>query len=85
MVAAIRQTITVEQDGRLEVRSPQLHSGARAEVIVLLESVHARPPLSLLDDLQQSLRLDPAAARAWAHQVQDERANTARPSRMTAG
>lgn len=37
MVAAIRQNVTVQPGGLIEVRSPELMPGARAEVIVLLE------------------------------------------------
>jgi hypothetical protein len=37
MVAAIRQQVTVQADGLIEVRSPELRAGARAEVIVLVE------------------------------------------------
>ena len=37
MVAAIRQQVTVKADGLIEVRSPELRAGARAEVIVLVE------------------------------------------------
>ena len=37
MVAAIRQTVTVGEGGVIEVRSPELRPGARAEVIVLVE------------------------------------------------
>lgn len=36
MVAAIRQQVTVQPGGVVEVRSPELPPGARAEVIVLL-------------------------------------------------
>ena len=39
MVAAIKQTVTVGHDGVLEVRSPQLQEGMRAEVIVLIDTV----------------------------------------------
>lgn len=78
MVAAIRQTVTVGAGGRVEVQSPQLKEGARAEVIVLLEE----PPsaeatvaakLAALDQLQRSLNLDEARAREWVNQVRQER------------
>jgi hypothetical protein len=38
MVAAIRQQVTVQAGGLVEVRSPELQPGARAEVIVLVEN-----------------------------------------------
>jgi hypothetical protein len=37
MVAAIRQNVMVQAGGVVEVRSPELIPGARAEVIVLVE------------------------------------------------
>lgn len=37
MVAAIKQQVTVLPGGVIEVRSPELTPGARAEVIVLVE------------------------------------------------
>lgn len=36
MVAAIRKTVTVGPNGRIEIDAPQLPPGTRAEVIVLL-------------------------------------------------
>ena len=48
MVAAIRQQVTVQPGGVVEVRSPELTPGARAEVIVLVEGDPAlRPQRSL--------------------------------------
>lgn len=74
MVSAIKQTVTVQAGGRVEVRDPRLTEGTRAEVIVLLETADdPRAKLALLDALQQSMRLDRAAAEAWARQVQAER------------
>jgi hypothetical protein len=40
MVAAIRQQVTVQPGGVIEIRSPELEPGVRAEVIVL---IGARP------------------------------------------
>jgi hypothetical protein len=37
MVAALRETVTVSADGRIEVRSAQFRPGTRVEVIVLEE------------------------------------------------
>ena len=34
MAAPIRQTVTVRDDGSIEIRSPELRPGARAEVVV---------------------------------------------------
>ena len=41
MVAAIRQQVTVQPGGVVEVRSPELTPGARADVIVLVEPAPA--------------------------------------------
>lgn len=74
MVAAIRRTVTVGPGGRVEVQSPQLKEGTRAEVIVLLEDVASTANrLDALDRLQKSLKLDEQRARAWSNQVREER------------
>jgi hypothetical protein len=39
MVAAIKQTVTVGPGGVVQVTSPELQPGTRAEVIVLVQSV----------------------------------------------
>ena len=41
MVAAVRQRVTVQPGGVVEVRSPELTPGASAEVIVLVERATA--------------------------------------------
>jgi len=76
MVAAIRQHVTVGEGGVIEVRSPELRPGARAEVIVLVEQggTSGRPlNLAALDALQQSMKLDAESAAAWMAQVSAER------------
>jgi hypothetical protein len=40
---AIKQDITVQPGGLIEIRSEQLPAGAHAQVIVLLEEEHADP------------------------------------------
>ena len=81
MVAAIRQLITVGEDGRIEVRSSQLRHGDVAEVIVLLNSSEPEPEANqphrltaALDQLQQSLKLSATTAAAWTELVRAERA-----------
>jgi len=49
MVAAIRQQVTVQPGGLVEVRSPELQPGARAEVIVLVEAQNGDQPRRSLD------------------------------------
>ena len=76
MVAAIRQTVTIQSGGTLEVRSPQLLAGDRAEVIILLEDPRqpsASSSLAALDALQASLHLTPSAAAQWAQHARLER------------
>ena len=75
MVAAIRQTVTVQSDGTVEVRSPELRAGARAEVIVLIEGTECQrngAPLAALDALQASLHLTAPAAADWAQRARVE-------------
>jgi CelD/BcsL family acetyltransferase involved in cellulose biosynthesis len=76
MVAAIRQTVTVQPDGRIEIRSPELIPGAQADVIVIVEEArHASPDdrVALWRQLQQSMNLTPEAARQWIEQARAER------------
>ena len=42
MVAAIKQRVTVQPGGVIEIRSPELTPGASAEVIILVDG--AAPP-----------------------------------------
>ncbi len=61
------------QDGRIEIRSPQLLPGTKAEVIVMVPSAASMPPRVALDELQRSLHLDERSAQAWIDQVREER------------
>jgi len=76
MVGAIRQTVTVLSPGTVEVHSPELREGTRAEVIVLIEGTECRPdgsPLEALDALQASLQLSASAAADWVQCTRAER------------
>jgi hypothetical protein len=76
MTAAIRQTVTVGPGGRIEVRSPDLTEGSRAEVIVLVETsaqATAQSQLEALKKLQDSLKLTPEAAQNWIAEARAER------------
>ena len=47
MVAAVRQIVTIQPGGVVEVRSPELTAGEQAEVIVLVQAaagVDGKPP-----------------------------------------
>ncbi len=50
MTQAIRESITVEQEGVIEIHNPALSIGTRAEVIVLVEQpvTEAQPLASFL-------------------------------------
>lgn len=81
MVRAVRQQVTVGPDGSVAIRSPELPPGARAEVIVLVESLGTPEPqptdaaarLALLDEIQRKLNLTPEKTEAWLKQVREER------------
>ena len=75
MVAAIRQTVTVQTDGRLEIHSPELKPGAQAEVIVLLERSTPTPAerIAAFEELQRRLNLDAATAAKWIEDIRAER------------
>lgn len=44
MVGALKQTVTVQQGGRIEIRSAELKPGLTAEVIVLFEQAGSEHP-----------------------------------------
>jgi hypothetical protein len=48
MVTALKQTVKIQQGGRIEIRSSELPEGFNAEVIVLLESIRRTVPLASL-------------------------------------
>lgn len=76
MVSAIRQTVTVQADGTIEVHAPELRAGARAEVIVLIEAADNCPagsPMESLNALQASLGLTTQVAADWVQAASEER------------
>lgn len=77
MTTAIRQTATVQADGRLDVFAPELAAGTVTEVIVLVasepQSTTIAERLAALKQLQDSLKLTPDSAAAWMREVQLER------------
>jgi hypothetical protein len=83
MVRAIREYVTVDQDGSIRLTDPALRVGARAEIIVLLDTAQGSPPASMtplqaLDALQAAARLDPDTARQWIEQAAAERKASSR-------
>ena len=76
MVATIRQSVTVQEGGVVEVRSPELQAGERAEVIILIDGAtgpRSRAALAALDALLAKPKLTPGSASAWARQACEER------------
>lgn len=77
MVAAVRQIVKVESDGRLEIIAPELRAGTVTEVIVLLPSdpTFATPAerVAALARLRDSIGMTAEAADDWAHEVRAER------------
>jgi hypothetical protein len=77
MVAAIKQLVTVQPGGRVEISSSELTPGTQAEVIVLVENGRSPTPdeqLRALETLQHGLQLTPATAAEWLAQSCAERA-----------
>jgi predicted nucleic acid-binding protein len=77
MVAAVRQIVTVQSDGRIEIIAPELRAGTVTEVIVLLppESTMATPAerVAALARLRESIGLTAQAADVWVKEVRAER------------
>jgi hypothetical protein len=48
MVTALKQTVKIQQGGRIEIRSSELPEGSSAEVIVLVEPTRRTVPLASL-------------------------------------
>ena len=72
--------MTVGPGGVVQLRSPDLQAGSRAEVIVLVESAPATPTqeeiaarLAALDKLQKELNLTPESAAKWMEEIRQER------------
>lgn len=45
MQTALKQTVTVQKGGLIEVRSPELPDGAQVEVIILLDALPIDVPI----------------------------------------
>ena len=79
MVAAVRQIVKVQAEGRLEIISPELRLGAITEVIVLMPEERepvaksAADRVAALANLQRSFGLTTDAADDWIRQVRLER------------
>ena len=50
MATTIKRSVTVQPGGRIEISSPELTPGARAEVTVLVEDGQTLPPRRPLAD-----------------------------------
>jgi len=77
MVAAVRQIVKVQSNGRIEIIAPELRAGTVTEVIVLLppETAVLTPAerVASLAGLRESIGLTPKAADDWAEEVRAER------------
>jgi hypothetical protein len=77
MVAAVRQMVKVEANGRIEILAPELRAGTLAEVIVLLPSeVSTDTPgdrIAALSRLRKSIGLSIQGADDWVRDVRGER------------
>jgi hypothetical protein len=77
MVAAVRQTVKVESDGRIEILDPEFRAGAVMEVIVLLPDQAAPADvanrLAALARLRESINLSAEDAEKWVRSVREER------------
>ena len=91
-MVAIRQTVTVGPNGRIEICASDIPAGTSAEVIVVLPDSstegHPRPPhagsngataLDRLTALQRAMEMDVKSAAAWAERVRSERSASPRP------
>jgi hypothetical protein len=77
MVAAVRQIVKVQSDGRIEIIAPELRAGTITEVIVLLppEPSMATPAerVAALARLRDSIGLTATDADNWVGEIRAER------------
>lgn len=83
MTTAVRQTVTVQADGRLEVIAPELREGTVTDVIVLLPTDAPAgavvPPLTPeervaeWDRLRAEVNITAEQAEQWIKEIQAER------------
>ena len=74
MDGAIRTTVTVQRGGVIEITSPELKEGDRAEVIVLVPaSASVADKIAALEELRERLNLDEEKVRKWIEVVRTER------------
>src|SRR4051794_22459289 len=71
MVRALREIVTVDEDGMIHVRAEGLPQGTRVEVIVMPESseLSNAERVAWLDRLQRASTLSETEARAWAERA----------------
>ena len=73
MVNAIKQVVTVQPGGVIEIRSPDLPEGARAEVIVILDDDQDAPdrPLRSIIGTGKGCFATPEEADAFLRKERD--------------
>ena len=73
MVVAIKQTVTVQPGGVIEVRSPDLQEGTAAEVIILIQGpTPARRPLASFIGSGRGLFKDADEVDSYVRGLRDE-------------
>jgi hypothetical protein len=82
MMTAVRQTVTVQPGGRLEIFAPELATGTVTEVIVLVpsKSPDIAERLAALHRLQDEMELTAQDVERWKEDVRLERLAWPRPA-----
>jgi ABC-type cobalamin transport system ATPase subunit len=77
MVAAVRQMVKVQSNGRIEILAPEFRAGTVMEVIVLLPgeaaTSNAADRLAAMRRLRESIGLSAQSAEKWMDDVRNER------------
>lgn len=80
MVQALREKVTVGEDGMIHVKATGLPAGTAAEVIVLSEVIpqDVQKRLEAFEWLQKDLALTKESAEAWVKEAAEERKASSR-------
>ena len=71
MVTAIKQTVKIQQGGRIEIQSSELPEGSSAEVIVLVEPTRRTVPLASLIGKGKGGFESPRSVEDYLHEERD--------------
>lgn len=74
MVRAIREHVTIQPGGRVEIQNPELPAGSRAEVIVMVEepATTAKGGIDASLGAYPNMFRDAAEAEAFIRDLRDE-------------